>query len=387
MDIGLVAAVILIMALCVHWLSIAIATARYRKVAHTTAFRDPVTIIRPVCGVDQYDRGTLASSFWLTHPDYELIFCCARSNDPAVALVEELIARHPRVDARLLVGDERPSANPKLNNVAKGWKAARHPWIVLADSNVIMPPDYVDQLAAAWHSDTGLVCSPPLGCLPHGFWAEIECAFLNTYQSRWQTAADSVGFGFAQGKSMLWRRELLEQAGGIEALGAEIAEDAAATKIVRARGKRVRLVDRPFEQPLGTRTASQVLARQLRWAKLRRATFVPYYLPELLTGSLPALAAAAVSALAYDVFLAVAMPVVLAAWYLPEAVMNRRAGWHFTWKSPLAWVVRDALIPVVWMGGWIGNGFTWRGNDMSVSTAQVDCKTMREVNVAPGLQL
>src|ERR1700720_1583589 len=121
-----------------------------------------------------------------------------------------------------------------------------------------MPPDYVQRLLAAWKSDTGLVCSPPVGCRPIGFWAGLECAFLNTYQVRAQYFADTRGFGFAQGKTMLWRRADLEGAGGIVALGAEIAEDAASTKIVRAAGLRVRLTDGPFGQPLGRRSMKEV---------------------------------------------------------------------------------------------------------------------------------
>lgn len=82
--------------------------------------------------------------------------------------------------------------------------------------------------------------------------------FLNTYQARWQYMVDSFGRGFAQGKTMLWRRAELERAGGIEALGSEVAEDAAATKIVRSAGLKVRLVDRPLAQPLGHRSANEV---------------------------------------------------------------------------------------------------------------------------------
>src|SRR4029077_5784721 len=82
---------------------------------------------------------------------------------------------------------------------------------------------------------------------------------------------------FAQGKTMLWRREDLERAGGIEALGKEVAEDAAATKIVRGAGLKVRLVDRPLAQPLGRRSASEVWHRQLRWARLRRGGFFFFF--------------------------------------------------------------------------------------------------------------
>jgi Glycosyl transferase family 21 len=90
----------------------------------------------------------------------------------------------------------------RTNNVLKGWRAARHDWIVIADSNVLMPRDYIDRLFASWRADTGLVASPPIGCRPQGLWAELECAFLNTYQARWQYLADALGFGFARGKTM-----------------------------------------------------------------------------------------------------------------------------------------------------------------------------------------
>ena len=120
--------------------------------------------------------------------------------------------------------------------MVKGWKAARYEWVIIADSNVLMPADYIQRLLARWRPDTGIVCSPPIGSRPESFAAEIECAFLNTYQARWQYAGESSGYGFAQGKTMLWRRDILERGGGIEALGAEIAEDAAATKLVRGAG-------------------------------------------------------------------------------------------------------------------------------------------------------
>lgn len=327
----------------------------------------PVTIIRPVCGLDPYDALTLASTFEIVQEGLQIVFCSARERDPAVALVRQLMAAHPHVDATLLIGDDESTPNPKLNNVIKGWAAARHSWVVIADSNVLMPRDYLARLFSAWRADTGLVCSPPLGSRPDGFWAEVECAFLNTYQARWQLTADAVGFGFAQGKSMLWRRDMLDGAGGIRALGIEIAEDAAATKVVRSAGRRVRLVDRPFEQPLGSRGPRQMLDRQVRWARLRRATFPLYYTPELVTGSLAPMAAAVLAAPLLDMDGAVAAGIVAAVWFGTEAALARAAGWQMSLVSPAAWMVRDLLLPIVWLKGWIGDGFTWRGNDMTVA--------------------
>jgi ceramide glucosyltransferase len=323
----------------------------------------PVSLVRPVCGLENYIEETLGSAFALDYPNYEIVFCVASAQDKVVPVVRRLIEAHPDVPARLLIGNEKISDNPKLNNVYKGWRAAAHDWIVLADSNVFMPADYIQRLMSAWRDDTGLVCSPPVGCRPDGFWAEIECAFLNSYQARFQYTADTFGSGFAQGKSMLWKRSILDQAGGIRALASELAEDAAATKVVRGLGLRVRLVDAPFEQPLGHRTAAEMWRRQIRWARLRRTSFKAYYLPEILSGAVWPIAAIAVAAARSELPL-VSVPIMTALWYGSEAVLAWAAGWHLSLRSPLAWMVRDLLLPAVWFSGWLGSAFVWRGNYM-----------------------
>lgn len=354
----------------VHIATIGLALRRAGKPATIRSLESAeprVTILRPVCGMDAFEAATLGSSFTLTYPNVEIIFCCARAQDPVVPLVQRLIAENPHVKARLLIGDDRSTQNPKLNNLVKGWEAAASPLVLMADSNVLMPPTYVEDMLCALDETTGLVCSPPIGCSPDGLWAEVECAFLNTYQARWQLSADAIGFGFAQGKSMLWRREDLEAAGGIRALALEIAEDAAATKIVRKAGKKVRLVDRPFAQPLGAKTARQMWDRQVRWARLRRATFLPYFVPELFTGSFFPALAAAFAAPEFEMNPALVWLSLVAAWLAGEGLLAARAGWHFKVGSPLAWLMRDLLIPVLWVQGLTGSDFTWRGNTMTVN--------------------
>jgi ceramide glucosyltransferase len=349
-----------------HLASILIATRRCRKLGRPVpAPRNApaVSLVRPVCGIENHGEETLRSAFHLDYPRYEIIFCAASAHDAVVPLVRRLIAAHPDVPARLLIGNETISDNPKLNNVYKGWRAAAHDWIVMADSNVLMPPDYIQRLLSTWRQDTGLVCAPPVGCRPEGFWAEVECAFLNTYQARWQYSADTVGLGFAQGKTMLWRRGILEQAGGIDALAAELAEDAAATKIVRTAGLRVRLVDAPFAQPLGYRSLGEVWRRQVRWARLRRASFKSYFALEILTGGLAPLAAAAIVAHTIGIDASVIGGLVM-VWYGSEALLARAAGWHLTLRSPVAWLLRDLWLPALWISGWFGSEFVWRGNEM-----------------------
>jgi ceramide glucosyltransferase len=326
-----------------------------------------VSLIRPVCGLENFSEETLGSAFRLDYPDYEIIFCAEQDNDAIVPVVNRLMAAHPGVRARLIIGKDRISANPKLNNIVKGWRAAAHDWIVIADSNVLMPRDYIQRLLATWRPDTGLVCSPPVGCLPDGVFAELECAFLNTYQARWQCVADSAGYGFAQGKSMLWRRDLLERAGGIRVLASELAEDAASTKVVRKLGLRVRIVDRPFLQPLGRRTASEVWRRQLRWARLRRDSFTSLFGLEVFAGSVPALVAGAVAASAAGLPVMPCLLALGAVWYAAEAWLCFAAGWQLSRRSPLIWLMRDLLLPVLWGASWLGRDFVWRNTPMRIA--------------------
>ena len=328
---------------------------------------ESVTIVQPLCGVETFSRETLRSIFALDYPTYEIIFCLASDDDPITPLVQNAIAANPGRPARLLVGDDRISANPKLNNVVKGWKAARYDWVIMADSNVLMPVDYIQRLLARWRPDTGIVCAPPIGSRPESFGAEIECAFLNTYQARWQYAGKSCGYGFAQGKTMLWRRETLEAGGSIEALGAEIAEDAAATKLIRAQGLNAHLVDRPFQQPLGRRRLRDVWSRQLRWARLRRATFPFFFAPEILTTSLFTLRRRRGRRSRLRRWIrSSASPLMALFWYGAEAFLAFAAGWPLSWRSPAAWLVRDALLPFLWARGWSGRNVVWRGNAMDV---------------------
>jgi ceramide glucosyltransferase len=334
-----------------------------------------VSIIRPLKGVEAFSEEILRATFQLDYPDYELIFCVQSGDDPVIPLVKRLMDEYPGRDARLLIGDDRISVNPKLNNCAKGWDAARFDYVILADSNALPPTDYVQTMLAAFRDDTALTVSMPIGSRPASFWALVECAILNTFQARWQYGAESIGRGFAQGKNMMWRRDILDQAGGIRALGSEVAEDAAATKIVRARNMRVRLVDMPFEQPLGDRSAQEVYARHARWSRLRRATFPSYYAPEIMNGSFVAVISGAFAAQDFGLDPLLVGITIISILHGSELILAKICGFVLDWRTPLTLVVRDLLLPIIFIDGLMFDDFSWHGVAMTVKESNDALKT------------
>src|ERR1700691_1459419 len=114
----------------IHVTSLAIAIWRFRHNARAEPLskqhppvsqNHSVSIVRPLCGIDNYAADTLRSTFELDYPDCEILFCVATAQDAVLPLVRGLIAENPGTRVKLLIGDERVSPNPKLNNVLKGW--------------------------------------------------------------------------------------------------------------------------------------------------------------------------------------------------------------------------------------------------------------------------
>jgi ceramide glucosyltransferase len=126
------------------------------------------------------------------------------------------------------------------------------------------------------------------------------------------------------------------------------------------------LIDRPLAQPLGRRSAAEVWNRQLRWARLRRASFFFYFLPEILSGGVLPTIAVAIVAHAFAWPIALSVVTFGALWYGGEMILSAAAGWRVTALYPLYGLMRDLLLPVLFVRALQGDDFVWRGNEMQV---------------------
>ena len=347
--------------LLAHLASVGLYLHRLRQKPPVGLIGQPmISLLRPVCGLDSHDAETLASSFLQNYPDYEILFCAARADDAAVPLLRRLILENPLVPARILIGDTDHCANPKLDNVWKGWIAARSDWICMADANLLLPPNYLATLVQCWGPNTGLVSSPAIGTRPIGAGGHLEAAFLNSNQARLQFAGDSLGKGYAQGKTLFFNRPVLERAGGLVALHCHLAEDASATIAIRSLGMRVSLPCLPYEQPIGRKSLQQVWKRQLRWSHLRHEAFPLLFYGEIVNGALvPTCLFAAASA-----FTGAPISLLLAwilIWYGVEAILIHCAGWPAKLADFIALPARDLLLPALWGATFLTKGFEWRG--------------------------
>ncbi|WP_136685440.1 glycosyltransferase [Falsirhodobacter xinxiangensis] len=346
--------ILVLILFAVHLLSLGLAGWRLTRRPAPLTEVQPVCLLVPVRGLDATADETLPAFLRQDHPHHRVLFCVEDADDPVIPLIHALLDAHPGRGA-LLVGRDPISHNPKLNNLVKGWGADDSDWVAMVDSNALVPDDYLSQLLAVWDGRTGLVTSPAVGIMPAGVWGRVEAAFLNTHQARWQFAADLFGAGFAQGKTLFWNRSLLDRAGGLPALGRELAEDVASTKLVRARGLSVRLVARPVFQPMGRRDFAAVWDRQLRWARIRRLGFPLLFVPELILGGLLPLGLLGVVAPAL-------LPLGVALWYGAEWALARANGWPAGGRDVGALMLRDALMPALWLWSWKSRIIAWRGN-------------------------
>ncbi len=200
--------------------------------------RVPVTILKPLCGAEPRLEDNLATLCTQTHPCYQVVCGVRAPDDPAIAVVERLRRRFPALELRLVVDPRIHGSNLKVSNLINMAGAARHPWLVLADSDIAVEPDYLERVTAPLADPAvGIVTCLYRGCATGGFWTRLGALFIATWFAPSVAVASRGGssaFGF--GATIALRADVLRATGGFEALKDRLADDFWLGELTRRQG-------------------------------------------------------------------------------------------------------------------------------------------------------
>lgn len=175
-----------------------------------------VSILRPLKGIDAEMETCLISAFEQDYPKFEIIFAVEQPNDPAVPIVEALIARYPAVDARLLVGSAHYGPNPKVNNLVKAYQRAKYDIVWVLDANVWVTRSAMARSIDKFNSNRQVELVhhlPVCVAIDDGVGAELDEMFMLTAHSKFYTAINWAALApCVMGKSNMYRRSSLNRA-------------------------------------------------------------------------------------------------------------------------------------------------------------------------------
>jgi ceramide glucosyltransferase len=328
-------------------------------------FTPPVSILKPVKGVDGYSFENFASFCRQDYPQFQIVFAAASASDPVIPVIEQVMAAFPKVDIALVVDDAIHGANYKVCNLMHAHAKAKHPLLIVCDSDIRVGESYLREVCAPFADpEVGLVTSLYRSSGVNGVGCAIEAlGFSCEMVPNVMAALKLEGLSFALGASMALRQSALERIGGFGALVDYLADDYQLGNMIHRAGYRLELSPFFVESIMrGSESVSEVLVRQLRWGRTMRVSRPGGYLASGITlpfpGALFALVVSgfsvegiAAAALLYLVRAAVAVNYSRA--YVKDRLLPR-----WLWLLPL----RDALSFGVWALSLSGNRVLWRGH-------------------------
>ena len=148
-----------------------VAAVRYRGVRPPPLrAAAPISILKPLAGIDDGLEENLRTFFEQDYPDFEILFAVRTADDPAIAVVERLRARYGSVPSRLIVTGEPPYPNAKVYSLDRMLAAARHDLLVMSDSDIRVTPDMLAVIAAEFQdAKLGLATCPYRAVPGHSF--------------------------------------------------------------------------------------------------------------------------------------------------------------------------------------------------------------------------
>jgi ceramide glucosyltransferase len=332
-----------------------------RPLESASEFLPSFTILKPIAGSEPQLYENLRSCCDQDYDAFfEVIFCFHSSDDPALAIAKRIAIEFPS-RTRIAIGQNAAMANPKIANLAKPDAEPRGEIVVIADSDIRVEGNYLRALAACFASEsvgaaTCLYRGLPIATFVSRLGAmQIEEGFIPSV-----LVALALGpLRFCLGATMAVRRKVLDEIGGLAALGAGIADDHELGRLVTERGYAIELSRYVVQTMVPETTLRALWSHELRWARTHFALAPAGYAFSFLMYALPfALVYLAASRnLAWGLpLLAVVVTLRLSLHYLARAALkvDRRGD---AWLVPL----RDFFSLAIWLASLFGRSVTWRG--------------------------
>lgn len=323
--------------------------------------RPPVSMLKPLCGAEAQLPDCLRSLARQSYPGLQIVFGVRESLDPAIAVVQQLRQEFPALDVELVVDGRLHGENLKVSNLINMLPHARHPILVISDSDVRVGPGYLDAVVAALAPvDVGAVTCLYRGRAGSGLWSRLAALFINDWYFPAVLVSRALGdHSFASGVTIALRRQTLEAIGGLQVIANHVADDWLMCEHVRRLGLKTVLSRFVVETDVADEGLRAHANRELRWMRTIR-TVAPFgymfmgfsfVLPVALLGVL----------LAWPSRWALALTALTLICRVGIHVEQRRRGGAALGYDSILIPLRDGLLMAVWVAGFLGRGITWRG--------------------------
>ena len=337
---------------------------RERSRPSEVRFTPPVSILRSLKGLDPHMYAAFRSHCVLDYPEYEVLFGVSDLGDPARALVEKLREEFPQAKLRVVHCPLELGFNGKVSNLAQMLPQASYEYIIINDSDILVPRDYLLRvLAPLAQPGVGMVTTLYRGLAGKTLGSKLEALGLSTDFSGGVLVARAMegGLRFGLGATIATTKTVLRDIGGLEPLADYLGDDYELGARTAAAGYRVELADIVVETALPDYSFRDFWAHQLRWARNVRDRRPGQYFGLVVSFGLVwavlAVAAAPRAWWTWLVFAVTAALRVISAVVVGWRVLDDPQVLRDLWLLP----VRDVVALAVWTVSYFGDEVEWRG--------------------------
>jgi len=342
------------------------ARAQEREAAAASSL-PPVSILKPVHGLEERLKENIESFFRQDYPAYEILFAAHDEHDPALSLIREVAARYPQVPCRIFVTGPPPWPNRPSFSFSVMADAAAHSIFVTSDSDVEVASNYLREVVPPLgNPSTGMVTCVYRGKNAGGFWSGIDAIGMSVEMTAGVVTANLLeGMRFGLGPTIAVRQDALASIGGYQVLAGYLSNDFIIGNLIEKAGYRVVLSRHVVDHVAPPMTFRLMWERHMRWTEGTRysrplghaGTALIYAMPYGILGFLAAagLGHMAVGAVLLGAAIANRM---IESWAIGWGVVRDPVARRRPWLYPL----RDLLGVVEWCASYMSGKIMWRGS-------------------------